>query len=422
MEQRKKINHTRNISVSSNNIKTSRGNKTSVNKKVETRKEKTSKKAKSGIFYIARDFDKPYFILVITLLTIGMVAMFSASYSEGLSDFNDGLYFLKRQGGFAVIGIAAMIVISFVNYNFLDKAKIAFGVFIPTFFLLAFTSFFGVSHNDSRRWIEIAGLEFQPSEIMKFALILLFSYMISNRYEKMKDFKYGIIPFGIILGAVAGVLMLQPHLSATILMIAIGVVLMFVGGTRITHIVAIGIIGLVGLALVVAFLYFVQGYDYFGARMQSWQNPFSDMQGDTWQTAQSLIAIGSGGLFGMGFGNSRQKFLYLPESQNDFVFAIWCEEMGFIGAALVILLFILLIFRGFYLASIAKNKFGMLLIIGVTVQIGLQALLNIAVVTNSIPNTGISLPFFSYGGTALVMQLASAGVVLSVSRQVVEDE
>ena len=192
---------------------------------------------------------------------------------------------------------------------------------------------------------------------------------------------------------------------------------MFVGGVRWKHIGILGVIGVIGIVALVLVKIKSDGFTYFETRFQSWLDPFSDEKGGTWQTTQSLIAIGSGGLFGLGLGGSRQKFMYLPESQNDFVFSIVCEELGFIGAVTVILLFALLVIRGLHIASKSRDKFGMLIALGITVQIGVQAFLNIAVVSNLIPNTGISLPFFSYGGTALVMQLAEMGIVLNVSRQ-----
>lgn len=276
----------------------------------------------------------------------------------------------------------------------------------------------GVTEGGATRWIVIGPINFQPSELMKFSIIILFSYLIVKNYNKMQKFSVGILPFGILLGIVVVLLMLQPHLSCTILICAIGVCLMFVGGVRWKHIFILCLLGVGALALIVYMkTQGEDGFTYFQTRFQSWLDPFSDEKGGTWQTCQSLVAIGSGGLFGLGLGGSRQKFMYLPESQNDFVFSIVCEELGFIGAVTIILLFVLLIIRGFYIASKAKDRFGMLITIGITVQIGIQAFLNIAVVSNLIPNTGISLPFFSYGGTALIMQLAEMGIILNVSRQ-----
>lgn len=370
-----------------------------------------------SFFYKKGEIDKPFFILVIILLVIGTVMMFSASYAWGLAEVNDGFYYLKRQLFMGGIGVAAMIFMSFVNYRFFLRVKFVYFIFISAYILLLYTTFFGNIHNGARRWVSIAGIEFQSSELMKFAIVIVFGYIISKNYKKMKKFSYGILPFGIILALVAVLLMRQPHLSCTILIAGVGFTMILVGGANIRHFVELGIAGIVGIGSLVAYKIMSQGYGYFQVRMKSWLDPFADVSDKTWQTCQSLIAIGSGGLFGMGFGNSRQKFLYLPESKNDFVFAIVCEELGMVGAVTVLLLFGLFIFRGFYIASKSQDKFGMMLAVGFTMQIGLQALLNIAVVTNSIPNTGISLPFFSYGGTALIMQLATMGVILNISRQ-----
>lgn len=367
------------------------------------------------------EFDKPFFILVLVLMVIGMVMMFSASYYWGLTKNNDGFYYVKKQIAVGGLGVFAMIAISFMNYHLLNKIKLVIALFIGSVVLLAYTSFFGIIRNGARRWIKI-GVEFQPSEITKFAVIVLFAYIIAQNYNKMKKFRYGILPFFAVLGIVAVLLMIQPHLSGTILVCSIGIVMMFVGGSRVKYLLGTGLVGVLGLGAAILYKVMQNDMGYFKTRIQSWIDPFADVSAKTWQTCQSLIAIGSGGLFGMGFGESRQKFLYLPESQNDFVFSIVCEELGLIGALLVILLFILFTLRGFYIASKAPDKFGMMLAVGLTAQISIQALFNIAVVTNTIPNTGISLPFFSFGGTALAMQLAQMGVILNISRQsLIED-
>ncbi len=367
------------------------------------------------------EFDKPFFILIMALMVIGLVMMFSASYYWGITKNGDGFYYAKKQIIISAAGVAAMIFISFIDYHFFFNKKMVTLIFCGALGLLAITPFVGIERNGAKRWIRI-GLEFQPSEIMKFAIIVLFAYLISNNYRKMKTFRYGILPFFAILAVIAGLMILQPHFSGTLLICAIGIVMIFVGGAKLKHLVSIAVVGLSGLAAAGLLLMVSGKFTYFTARFQSWLDPFSDQTGKTWQTCQSLIAIGSGGLFGMGLGESRQKYLYLPEAQNDFVFSIVCEELGLIGAMLVILLFVIFSFRGFYIASKSPDKFGMMLAVGLTVQISIQALLNIAVVTNTVPNTGISLPFFSYGGTALAMQLAQMGVILNISRQsLVED-
>ena len=278
---------------------------------------------------------------------------------------------------------------------------------------------FKFPQNDSYRWVKFPGLPaFQPSELMKLSIIMLFAYLISVNYSKMKYFKYGIVPFLGFLGVVVALMMIQPHLSGTIIICAIGIIMMFVGGSRVKHLIVLGLLGVAALAVALFILIEVKDFSYFEKRILSWTDPFgAEASNATWQTKNSLIAIGSGGLFGLGLGNSRQKFLYQNKEKNDFVFAVVCEELGFVGALMVIILFLLFICRGMYIASKAPDKYGMMLAVGLTVQIGLQALLNIAVVTNTIPNTGVSLPFFSYGGTALIMQLVQMGIILNISRQ-----
>ena len=260
-------------------------------------------------------------------------------------------------------------------------------------------------------------LTFQPSEIAKLAIIVYFADSISKKKNLMGTFRYGIRPYILILAVFAGLMLLEPHLSGTILIVGTGVVLMMVGGIDKRW-----VIGGVGAVAVVGFSYVKlveAGVISYGAdRINMWKDPFIDALGDGYQLCQSLIAIGSGGLTGVGLGKSRQKFLYMPEEHNDFIFAVVCEELGLIGAVLVMLVFALLILRGFWIALQARDRFGALLVVGIMTQIGLQTFLNISVVTGFMPTTGISLPFFSYGGTALALQLFEMGIVLGVSRQI----
>lgn len=377
---------------------------------------KAEKKQRKPINWRWGSMDLPFFIILLILITFGLVMMFSASYSWGYYE-GDSYVYIRKQLVLAVVGIIAMLGISMIDYHILKNKNIVYGFFLVSLGMLAVVWKFGIVRNGCRRWMTIAGQTFQPSEIMKFAMILLFAFIISVNYDKMKKFSYGIIPFCVVMALVGGLMMLQPHLSGTIIMCCIGIVMMFVGGANIRHLLLLAGIGAAGMILVVLLIMQIKGIGYFQARIEGWLDPTSDISDSTYQTYQSLITIGSGGLFGLGLGNSRQKFRYLPESHNDFIFSIICEELGFIGAIVVIILFLLFIFRGFYIASRAKDKFGMMVATGITIQVGLQALLNIAVVTNSIPNTGISLPFFSYGGTALVMLLAEMGVLLNISKQ-----
>lgn len=353
--------------------------------------------------------DATFLIIILVLLTFGLIMLFSASYAYAYYQYGDSLYFIKRQAIFAVMGIAGMLFVSCINYHVLLK-------FVPWFFggglLLLVIVLFMPEQKGARRWIDLKIITFQPSEIMKFALVLLFAYLIMKNYDKMGTFRYGVLPFMIPLGIVCVLMILEPHLSGTILIVSIALVMMFVGGVKYRYYVALLIIAALGVLLVILY----GGIGYVEARLASWLDPFSDPQGDTYQTVQSLLAIGSGGFTGLGLGNSRQKYLYLPEPQNDFIFSIVCEELGFIGAVVLVTLFALFVVRGFIIASRAPDKFGSVLAVGLTAQIGIQVIVNIAVVTNTVPNTGISLPFFSYGGTALLMQLLQMGVVLNISR------
>lgn len=360
-------------------------------------------------------FDYPLFTIVIILLAFGLIMMFSASYATAYSQLGDSLFYLKRQSIFAAGGIVVMLAASLADYHIFKYRPLLIGLCTLSLGLMAAVKVIGTTQGGAERWIEIGGITFQPSEVLKFAIIVLFAYFTEKRFEMLKDFKKGFLPYAIALIISCGLLMLQPHLSGTIIVFAIGFAMMFVAGVRPKYmaLMAVGTIILIAIAIPILK---AAGHDYFGTRITSFLHPESDIQGDTFQTYQSLVTIGSGGLFGLGFGNSRQKYSYLPMSRNDFIFSIICEELGFFGAVLVILLFVILIIRGFYISSHARDKFGMMLAFGITFQIGLQALLNIAVVSNSIPNTGISLPFFSYGGSALLMQLGEMGVLLNISR------
>lgn len=362
--------------------------------------------------------DLSFVIVVLILLGLGIVMMFSASYAIAMNEDKAGHYYALRQVIFAGVGLVAMLIMSFVDYHIFAKKGFAVFIYLFAVILLVLVLFIGTDLGTKcKRWIDLGFTTFQPSELAKFAVVVLFAYLIDHNFDRMKKFSVGIIPFVLLLGVVAGLLMKEPHLSCTLLILLIGVTLMFVGGAKWWHILIIGAIGALGLTGYVINLIQNEGVDYFVARFDSWLHPFDSQNLDnTWQTRQSLIAIGSGGVFGLGMGESRQKYLYLPESENDFVFSIVCEELGLLGAVTVILLFVLLVAQGFHIANHCKDRFGMLIAIGFTLQIGLQAFINIAVVSNLVPNTGISLPFFSYGGTALVMQLAQMGIVLNISR------
>ena len=357
--------------------------------------------------------DLPFLVLVLTLVGFGLVMLGSASGAVALYRRGDAFAYLRPQLLYAAMGIAGLWLASRVDYHIFHK--LAWPLLGISLVLLAVVLFMP-EYNGCKRWLVLPGVgTLQPSEIAKFAVVLVFSHIISLNHDRMRSFAVGVLPFVLVLGVVAALMLLEPHLSGTLLILGIGAVLMFVGGTGLRWFVLAGVGGAAAIGAAVVVM--PDLVPYAMSRIESWQNPWLDAQGDGHQIIQSMYAIGSGGLTGLGIGNSKQKHLYLPEPQNDFIFSVICEELGFIGALLVIFLFVALLLRGIYVAWHAKDKFGSMLVVGVIVQVTLQAVLNIAVVTKTIPNTGISLPFFSYGGTSLLMLLGEMGVVLSVSRQ-----
>ncbi len=360
--------------------------------------------------------DLPFFILVLLILALGLITLFSSSHASSYYYQGNSYYYISRQLVFAGLGIAAMLLVTLFNYRILHVfAWLGYAVSI----VLLIACYFFPAQNGAQRWIQLGFLSFQPSEIAKFTLILLFAHLMERDKDKMGEMVEGTWRYIIFYGIMAGILVFQPHLSGTLLIGFIALTMMLVGGTKFSNLVRIGI-PVAAVILVLALIFQAQLREEFAhvvTRLTYWLDPFATTDAGSYQSRQSLLAIGSGGLWGVGFGESRQKHMYLPEVRNDFIFAIVCEELGFIGACLVIVLFALLVWRGYHIAMHARDRFGSLLVTGITTQIGLQAFLNIAVVTNLVPNTGISLPFFSYGGTALMIMLAEIGVVLSVSRQ-----
>ena len=362
-----------------------------------------------------KSFDAPFFILVILLLTIGVIMVLSSSFARAYYDpgqitGGDPAYYFVRQLIFAVLGCAVMIFASRFPMGFYKRFS------MPTLgaaiILLALVPLIGVTANGAKRWIGVGSLTIQPSEIAKIAVILSFAYLICRNRGRMKSFKYGILPFAAILLVIVGLLVLEPHFSASIIIIAIGGVMIFVGGARLVWFVAAFIVAGGGLAVLLTM------FPYASTRIVTWRDPFSSTSDEGYQIVQSLYSIGSGGLTGLGLGQSRQKYLYLPEEHNDFIFSVVCEELGFIGAVCILALFALLVIRGYYIAMHASDRYSFLVCTGITTLLAVQVILNVAVVTNLVPCTGISLPFFSYGGTALLIQMAEMGIILSASREI----
>ena len=366
--------------------------------------------------------DLPFLLLALLLLGIGLIMLLSASFPSAQASKGtnyDPLYYFKRQGIFAGLGLFAMFWVSKINYErFRGLAKLGIIVSVVLLVLVLIPGV-GITRNNATRWLGVPGIDsgqFQPSEVAKVGVIVFFAEFISKKREKMSTLKEGLLPLGLLLVFVAALIGLEPHLSGAILVLGIGAAMMMVGGIHWGWIAA-GVTGLCTGWYVLANTDIVESVlKYNVSRLITWKDPWWDIQDKSFQTAQSLITIGSGGLLGLGLGKGRQKFMFLPEEHNDYIFAVVFEELGLVGGTLIMVLFALLIIRGFWLAIHARDRFGSLLAVGVTTQIALQTFLNIAVVTNFIPATGISLPFFSYGGTALAIQLAEVGIVLSVSR------
>ena len=363
-------------------------------------------------------FDTPFFLLVLLLLTMGVVMVLSASfprayYDPGNITGGNAAYYFVRQLLFALLGTGVMLLASKLPMGFYRRYSFPFLAFALV--LLMLVPFVGVKVNGSRRWLGVGGLTLQPSELAKLAVILSFSVLICKMRGRMKTFRYGILPFASILLAIVGLLVLEPHFSASIIIIAVGGVMLFLGGVRLGWFIGAAAAAGGALAVLLAF------FPYASSRITTWRDPFSSSSDEGYQIVQSLYSIGSGGLSGLGLGGSRQKFLYLPEEHNDFIFAVACEELGFIGAALILVLFALLILRGYWIALHCRERYDFLVCAGISTLLAIQVFLNVAVVTNLVPCTGISLPFFSYGGTALLIQLGEMGIILSASRTILTD-
>ena len=381
---------------------------------------KKRKRIKYSFFTLGAGLDLPLLILICILVAVGLVMLFSASYAYAFSYYGNSFMFIEKQGIFALLGVIAMLFISTVDYHKLHTFAVP--IYIGCIGLLVFLflcSVLGIEEiapnkNGATRWLNFGIIEFQPSELAKFGMITMLADYMSRRSEKLASYEIKGMACFAFFGIVAFFVILEKHLSATIIITLLAFILMFIGGIKWWWFAGIGAAGAGVVAILVMF---TDMFSHALVRIQGWLDPFNPPPGvDTWQTRQGLYAIGSGGLLGVGLGQSKQKYLYLPEPQNDFIFAIVCEELGFIGAIMIILLFAMLIWRGVYVSINAKDRFGTLLGLGITFTVGIQTVLNICVVTNAIPNTGISLPFFSYGGTSLVMLLCQMGVLLSISR------
>ncbi|MNI44876.1 Lipid II flippase FtsW [compost metagenome] len=351
------------------------------------------------------------FATILILLCLGLIMVASASSYYALTYYKNSNYFLIRQLQLAVVGVVAMIVISNVDYKIYKK--LSYPAFIIAILLMLAVLIPGISQerNGATRWINLGVFQLQPSEVMKIALVMGISTYIAHNYKKTQSLKGYAIPF-LMLGTVVGIMFLQNHLSGAMIMVVAAAAIIFASGIKIkTRYVVIG-----GIAVVLILVGFIIAEPFRVKRLVAFMNPEQDIKGDNWQAAQSLYAIGSGQLFGRGLGQSRQKYLWLPEAQNDFIFSVLGEELGLIGTVGVLAVFTFFIYRGYLIALRSQDMYGSLIATGITSVFAFQIMVNIAVVTCSMPVTGMPLPFFSYGGTALLINLCAMGILLNVSR------
>ena len=367
--------------------------------------------------FVNNQFDFILCITVLVLLAMGIIMILSASAPSALSTTGNSYTYVKKQFAFAIVGVILMFVISKIDYRFYKKYywPIYFGSWIVL--LLVLIPGLGVSVKGATRWVNLGFTQFQPSELTKTGMIIFYAGYLADHKSELTDLKKGFLkPLCFIIPPIAILFGVQNHLSVSLIVVIISITMMVMAGCRIGHFAASGGIGLLGLGTIVGMLQMSGKGGFRLDRISTYFNPWADAQGTGYQMVQSLYAIGSGGFFGVGLGESKQKYLYIPEPHNDFIFAILAEELGFLGCFFVIALFAIFIWRGILVAMKAPDMFGSLLAIGVTTLIGAQAIINIAVVTASIPTTGMALPFFSYGGTALLILLCNVGVLLNISR------
>ena len=366
-----------------------------------------------GMFMKGRKpFDFWLFMAVLILLSVGIIIVFSASAPVSYSNYQDVYYILKKQLIYAILGVVAMFITMNVDYRIYSRFATLMLVISIVMLVAVLIPGIGIEENGATRWLKYP-IRFQPSEIAKIAIILYFASSLSKRKTPLNSFFKDLLPYILIMGIFAALMLKQPHLSGTIILLLMATIILFCAGAKIKHFIAILIPAGAAFAALVTF---VPKMNYMSRRILSFRDPWSDMQGDGYQAVQSLYAIGSGGLFGRGLGKSMQKFLYLPYPHNDFIFSVLAEELGFLGVITVMILFLIFTWRGVKVAMTAPDLFGSLTAVGITSLISVQTLLNIGVVTSAIPNTGVSLPLFSYGGTSLILTMAAIGILLNISR------
>lgn len=377
------------------------------------------KKTKKVSNFVNNQFDFILCITVILLLALGIIMVLSASAPSALSTTGNSYTYVKKQLIFALAGVFVMLFLSKVDYRFYKKYYWQIYFISWIILLLVIVPGLGYSVKGATRWIKIGGFQFQPSELTKIGLIIFFAGYLTDHKDELYDFKKGFFkPLCFLIPPIGILFFVQNHLSVSLVICIITIVMMFIAGCRLKH---FAVIGIIGISIIVGVFGFLQlsgaGEENFRVdRISTYFDPWADAQGTGYQTVQSLYAIGSGGMFGLGLGNSKQKYLYIPEPHNDFIFSILAEELGFVGCLIVIILFAIFIWRGVLIAMKAQDMYGTLVAVGITTLVAVQAIINISVVTATVPTTGMSLPFFSYGGTALLLLLANVGILLNISR------
>ena len=361
-----------------------------------------------------RHFDFWLFTSVILLLSMGLLIVFSASAPSSASRYNGDVYFIFRnQLKHALLGILTMLIMSFIPYRVWRKLAIPIALLCLGLLVVVILPGMSSLTKNTRRWMYIGSFNFQPSELAKFGLVCFLAASLAVHRDRLKKFFKGFLPYLAVVLTFTGLILVEPHLSGSIIVIAVGAIVMFSAGARIWHFIVMAVpISAGGIFC----LLYVPRFEYMKDRMVAFLDPWKDRTGDGYQIIQSMYAIGSGGLFGKGLGKSMQKFLYIPEPHNDFIFSILAEELGFVGVLTVLILFVILFWRGVKISNMADDAFGSLLAIGLTSLIAVQSIFNIAVVTASVPVTGVSLPFFSYGGTSLILFLSEVGILLNISK------
>jgi cell division protein FtsW len=355
--------------------------------------------------------DHSILLLAVCLTCLGVVMVFSSSSIMAVRDYGDSLHFLKRQGAYALLGLGVMALLMRVNLEVLRKA--AWPVLALCALLLVAVLIPGVGKKvgGAARWLNVAGFTFQPAELVKIGLVLFLAHSLARKQDKVKSFRFGFVPYMLILAVLLGLLLAQPDLGSALTLGVVAIAMLMVAGTRVSYLAGVGLIAL-------PFLYFmIMNVDYRRRRIMAFLNPWEDPSNSGFQIIQSWIAFGSGGAFGQGLGESKQKLFFLPEAHTDFIFSVIGEELGFVGVIVIAAMFMLLVLRGLRTALNAPNEFSCFLAFGVTLLVGMQAFVNMAVVMGMVPTKGLALPFISYGGTSLVTTLAAIGILLNVSRQ-----